>query len=51
MILEDLVRRLQTRKEDELGREKQSSPFDEDKRVAEQGSKVDWGRANMRQVP
>ena len=39
MVLEDRVTRLQTRKEDELGREKQSSPLDEDKRVAALGSK------------
>ena len=56
MILEVLAKRLHTRKEDELGREKQNSPLEVERREKEgavdaAGSKSEWERATLRQAP
>jgi hypothetical protein len=56
MSLEVLAKRLHTRKEDELGREKQKSPLELERRdkdcdVAVQGSKSERERDTLRQFP
>lgn len=55
MILEDLAKRLQTRREEELGTEKQKRPLEDDKRVEKSpelpGSTTERGRSKFLQAP
>ena len=54
MTLEDLTKRLQTRKEVDLGSEKQRRPLEAESRetgAAAEGNKAERGRAKLRQLP
>lgn len=53
MILEDLERRLLTTREDELGREMQKSPLEDERRLngSKEGTNNEWRIAGSLQAP